>query len=256
LDYDLSFPRKMLTLLDVMLRDNLMKYLQSILSSKMKDTIRWMAVFILIFGNGCEEAIAPIVESARYELTFEATWSSATHPTEFPSNPHFSGLIGASHNEDVSLWRVGENATSGIKEMAERGAKTPLDIEIDSLINTGSAYSVISGGGINPSPGAATVTLMVTLDYPMVSIVSMIAPSPDWFVGVSGLRLLEGNLWVDQMIVELFPYDAGTDSGSTYTSPNEPMATREEIRMIEEEPLLTAGSVPPLGTFTFTRLAD
>jgi hypothetical protein len=36
--------------------------------------------------------------SARYQLTFEATWSDGTHPLEFPPNPHFSGLIGASHS--------------------------------------------------------------------------------------------------------------------------------------------------------------
>jgi hypothetical protein len=34
---------------------------------------------------------------AQYQLTFEATWSKETHPQDFPSNPHFSPIIGASH---------------------------------------------------------------------------------------------------------------------------------------------------------------
>jgi hypothetical protein len=54
--------------------------------------------------------------------------------------------------------------------------------------------------------------------------------------------------------VELFPYDAGTDSGVSYTSPNLPTASPEGIFRIEEDPLLVDGRVPPLGTFTFTRL--
>jgi hypothetical protein len=140
--------------------------------------------------------------------------------------------------------------------MAETGGKSPLDSEIDSLISDGSACVKISGGGINPSPGVVTVTLTVSQDCPVVSVVSMIAPSPDWFVGVSGLSLYENGKWIEQRVVELFPYDAGTDSGSSYTSPDEPGGSSEAIRRIETEPLLVDGVVPPLGTFTFSRLDD
>jgi hypothetical protein len=138
--------------------------------------------------------------------------------------------------------------------MAETGGKGLLDGEIDALINDGSACVQISGGGINPSPGVVAVTLTVSQDCPVVSVVSMIAPSPDWFVGVSGLSLLENGAWVEQKVVELFPYDAGTDSGSSYTSPDEPTSDPEAIYRIESDPLLVDGTVPPLGTFTFTRL--
>lgn len=194
--------------------------------------------------------------SAQYQLTFEATWSDVTHPIDFPSNPHFSGLIGASHSPAVRLWEEGETATPGIKNMAETGAKNPLNSEIDSLISGGSACTKISGGGIGLSPSVVTVILTANQDCPVVSVVSMIAPSPDWFVGVSGLSLYENGEWIEQRVVELFPYDAGTDSGSSYTSPNEPTGGPEAIHRIETEPLLVDGTVPPLGTFTFSRLDD
>ena len=131
-----------------------------------------------------------------------------------------------------------------------------MDSEIDRLISEGSACAAISGGGIPLSPGAVTVTLVVSQDCPLVSVVSMIAPSPDWFVGVSGLSLLENGAWIEQRVVELFPYDAGTDSGSSYASPNEPTGSPEVIYGIEKEPLRIDGSVPPLGTFTFSHLGD
>ncbi|MFN2272085.1 MAG: spondin domain-containing protein [Anaerolineae bacterium] len=194
------------------------------------------------------------VGSAQYRLTFEATWSAATHPTDFPPNPHFSGLIGAAHRPDVRLWQVGELASPGIKNMAETGAKSPLDSEIDALIAAGGGCVQISGGGVNPSPGVVAVTFEVSEDCPAVSVVTMIAPSPDWFLGVSALSLLEDGVWVDEKVVELFPYDAGTDSGVSYTSPDLPTASPEGIFMIEGEPLLVGDSVLPLGTFTFTRL--
>jgi hypothetical protein len=129
-----------------------------------------------------------------------------------------------------------------------------LDAEVDALIASGGACVQISGGGINPSPGVVEVTFVVSEDCPAVSVVTMIAPSPDWFVGVSALNLLEDGVWVDKMVVELLPYDAGTDSGVSYTSPNLPTTSPEGIFRIEDEPLLVDGSVPPLGTFTFTRL--
>ena len=194
--------------------------------------------------------------SAEYRLTFEATWSASTHPLDFPPNPHFSGLIGASHGPAARLWEEGERATPGIKVMAETGAKSPLDAEIDALIDAGSACTTISGGGISTSPGAVEVTFTVSQECPLVSVVSMIAPSPDWFVCVSGLSLYEGGRWVDESVVELFPYDAGTDSGTSYTSPNLPTDGAEAIHGIETEPLLRGGVVPPLGTFTFTRLDE
>jgi hypothetical protein len=194
--------------------------------------------------------------TARYQLTFEATWSDATHPLEFPPNPHFSGLIGASHSPAVRLWEEGGTATPGIENMAETGGKSPLDSEIDALIGSGSACTTISGGGINPSPGVVTVTFTVSQDCPVVSVVSMIAPSPDWFVGVSALSLFENGKWIEQRVVELFPYDAGTDSGGSYASPDEPTDSPQAIHRIETEPLLVDGTVPPLGTFTFSRLHD
>ena len=84
----------------------------------------------------------------------------------------------------------------------------------------------------------------------------MIAPSPDWFVGVSGLSLYENGEWISQKVVELVPYDAGTDSGVSYNSANLATANPEPISKIEVTLFLVNGDVPPLGTFTFTRLND
>ena len=132
-------------------------------------------VLMCICGNASE---APPPDSARYQLIFQATWSKATYPLNLPPHPHFSGLIGATHSPTVHLWKEGKRATPGIKNMAEIGSKSPLLSEIDSLIRQRSACTTICGGGINPSPSAVTVTFMISQDCPVVSVVSMITPSP------------------------------------------------------------------------------
>ena len=100
-------------------------------------------------------------ETASYAVTFTTTWSAATHPASFPANPHFSGLIGATHNSTLTIWQSGVLATLGLKDMAELGAKTALETEITSAIANGAARSVLSGGGIGTSPGTVELTFEV-----------------------------------------------------------------------------------------------
>jgi hypothetical protein len=139
--------------------------------------------------------------------------------------------------------------------MAETGGTSPLDAEIKTLIASGDACVTILGGGVPVSPGSVRITFTASLDCPLVSAVTMIAPSPDWFVGVSAVSLLEDGAWAQSKVVELLPYDAGTDSGPSYASPNDRTADpHEAIHLLGGAPVEVDGSVPPLGTFTFTRL--
>ena len=192
--------------------------------------------------------------TAKYELTFKAVWSSETHPYDFPSNPHFSPLIGATHKHGTHLFKEGERATQGIKTMAEEGINGPLENEIQTLITEGSACEVITGKSLSPSPGTVTATFTLEPECPDVTLVTMIAPSPDWFVGVNSLSLFADDEWVEEKVVELYPNDAGTDSGSTYSAPNQATNPPETIHILLSEPFLMDGEVPSMGTFTFTRL--
>ena len=209
--------------------------------------IRISLIALLVFGVG--EVVAQ--GTATYRLTFNATWSAQTHPANFPSNPHFSGLIGGVHNSSVTFWEPGQTASLGIKNMSELGAKAALRGEVNAAISAGTALNVIDGGGIGNSPGSRTVTITVEPLWPLVTVTSMLAPSPDWFVGTRGLSLLEDGYWVDTLEVELFVYDAGTDSGTDYTSSNSPTNPPENIARIQTAPFLVNGVVTPVGTFRF-----
>ena len=196
------------------------------------------------------QSLFAAAQTATYELIFEATWSAVTHPVGFPPNPHFSGLIGGTHNNLVTFWAPGANASPGMEAMSETGNKSPLNSEVQSAINVGDAGMIVSGGGIGVSPGSVTVSLTVSQQHSRVTVVSMIAPSPDWFVGVHDLELFENGDWVNSKVVSLFPYDTGTDSGANYTSGNQDTNPADPISLINTGGV---GNGVPLGTFTLVR---
>lgn len=78
-----------------------------------------------------------------------------------------------------------------------------------------------------------TAQFRVDRKHPKVSLVSMFGPSPDWVVGVSGLNLCQADCtWKDSMDIDLFPWDAGTDSGISYMSANAETQPRERMYRI------------------------
>lgn len=185
---------------------------------------------------------------AQYTVTLNATWSAATHPDAFPPNPHFSRLTGAAHAPDLHLWQLGATASDGVRGMAETGATSTLRAEVEAL---GASAAYVEGGGIGTSPGSASLTLDVSDAHPLATVVTMVAPSPDWFVGVDGLDLREGDGWTARRVVSLMVYDAGTDDGASYTSANATASVRVPIAAVAYAPL--AGTV--VGTLTFERVS-
>ncbi len=188
---------------------------------------------------------------ARYRVTFVADWSASTHPVNFPGNPHFSPLIGATHDDETHLWEMGGLSSPGIKLMAETGAVSTLSFEVSDLVIDQQAEQVLSGGGISRSPGSTSLEFNITHENSFVSLVSMIAPSPDWFVGVDALNLRSNGQWQEMIAVDLHAYDAGTDSGVSYTSSNQVTNPPEVIRPITGTPFDVN---PVLGQFVFELL--
>ena len=221
------------------------------------------AAAVLAGCNGTgESALAPAPvptpnaappATARYVVAFDATWHESTHAV--PPNPHFSGLIGGTHRDAVRFWEEGALASEGIKRMAEIGAKSPFDAEVIAAIAAGTAEHLLSGENLRGSPGSTQFELEVSRDYPLVTLVTMVAPSPDWFVGVSALALFENGDWVREKEVSLVPWDAGTDSGVTFLSRDRPTQPRQPIARITTPPLAASGMAAPLGRFTFRRIS-
>lgn len=188
--------------------------------------------------------------TARYQVLFTSTWSQATHPTNWPSNAHWSGMVGGTHNDSVHFFRLGETASEGIRRMAESGVQSALLSEVGAAITNGTAHLQLAGGG----PGVLVFTQAMRRDFPLVTLCSMIAPSPDWFVGVDSLNLIMEGQWSASRTVTLYGNDAGTDSGASYASPDLVTVPRGVVTQFTGFPAIQNGVIMPFGTFTFTRL--
>lgn len=191
--------------------------------------------------------------TATYRVRFDATWSGSTHPGAFPDGGHFSSLVGGVHDGDVRFWRPGGLASRGIERMAEEGRTSPLDQEVADAVAAGDAREVVLGGPIGRSPGSAEATFTASKSHRRVTLVSMIAPSPDWFVGVRDVELLVGGEWLEEISMPLFAYDAGTDDGADFTSPDAESDPHVPIARIDSGGF---DNGVPLGTFTFTRIDE
>lgn len=216
-----------------------------------------LAAMTMLAAQPAPAFAQPATPSALYRVTFNATWSQASHPhpdgpASFPGNAHFSPLIGATHSADVHFWALGELASAGIEQMAETGGTSGLREEIAAAGSD--ALDLLQGGGAQ-SPGDASVQrFQADLDHPLVTLVTMIAPSPDWFVGVHGLSLLdEQGAWRETITVTLIPYDAGSDDGIDYRSANAEPATHQPIANMQG---VAPFSNEPIGTFTFERIYE
>ncbi|MEN8008382.1 MAG: spondin domain-containing protein [Candidatus Krumholzibacteriota bacterium] len=191
-----------------------------------------------------------VAQTAHYTVTFDATWSALTHPTDFPPNPHFSGLVGGTHDNSVSFWDEGSLASLGIKRMAEWGSQVDLLAEVQAAIDAGMAETTIADDPLWTVPGTTSIDIQLTPQFPLVTMVAMIAPSPDWFIGVRNLDLAPGGIWVEELVVDLFAFDSGTDSGVAYTSPDQPTVPPVPVFPINGYPFEPG---VPLGTLTFTK---
>ncbi len=192
-------------------------------------------------------------EIRQYQVTFVSEWHFTTHPGAFPGGAHFTTLIGGTHNANVRFWQPGGVATAGLEAMAERGQITPLDLEVKAAIDSGTAWSIVQAPGTLVTPATTVSTFDVDSDYPLITLTSMVAPSPDWFVGVDSLLLFENGKWRPLVSVDLFPYDAGTDSGVIFDSANADTQPRAPISQLSGYPFT---NLPRLGTMTFALVPE
>jgi hypothetical protein len=209
-------------------------------------------IVALMLTGAAAPALAQVQSTATYRLTFESVWSASTHPTAFPPDPHYSPLVGATHNSGATLWEAGALASPGIERMAETGSTTILRSEIDGLAATGVIGQSLLGGPMRLSPGQISMDFETDAGFPLLSLVTMIAPSPDWFVGTQSLSLRDDDGWIERIEFDLWPYDSGTDSGASYTSPNQDTQPPEPIARIASAFPFTG--TPALGTFTIELL--
>ncbi|MFT5879108.1 MAG: hypothetical protein ACI86X_000193 [Moritella sp.] len=143
---------------------------------------------ILLFLSGCNNSNSMFSSNVNpnddvvYELTFTSNWNNQQFPANFPQTAHFSGLIGLTHKDQITIFQRSELASQGIIQMAETGNKILLSTEISTHINNGDSDKVLDGSGIPAGSDMTTLTFSANKTFDHLSITSMVAPSPNWLV--------------------------------------------------------------------------
>lgn len=172
-------------------------------------------------------------DEAKYELVFEGLWSRYTHPDDFPDNywlAYFSDIIGASHSNEFRMWAPDSYATEGVRELAETGVTKKLESELKQV--SSKTRTIIKARELRyPTLNSKTSAVFRTdRHHHLISILSKLGPSPDWMVGVSGLELCQADCtWSSQRMVNLYLWDAGTDSGASFTASDMPTRPQDRI---------------------------
>ena len=87
----------------------------------------------------------------------------------------------------------------------------------------------------------------------------MIAPSPDWFTGASMIELCdyETGEWKEEVTHMAMAYDAGTDAGTTFVTPDAMEDPFQPISMIacgDADAFCDSGDIEPVATITVTKM--
>jgi len=188
-----------------------------------------------------------------YQATFDALWNATDHPNNFPLNAHFSPLVGASHGAAFDIWTSGEAASNPVELVAELGSSSQLIGVINSAVTAGTALERVSGSAPN-SPGVSTTNVFdVSESHPYFSLITMVAPSHDWFVGLDSLDLRNGvGGFRDTIVIDLIVWDAGTEPGNDFSL----AGSAEEGGVIHVLPNVESifGGSAPIARLTINRL--
>ncbi|SPP75279.1 uncharacterized protein LOC117581537 [Drosophila guanche] len=240
---------------------------------------------------------------AVYKVVLHTYWTRELFPKHYPDwrpTAQWTKTLGRTHNSNYALYHIGQPATGAVKQFTETGRTDLLDSSVGeqqqqqmqlqsqtgksqpgrstaTAPSTGasaataftaserSVFDEFSLPAIQLGAGRSEAKVFVDSNHSMVSLMTRIVPSPDWFIGVDSFELCVGGSWIDTVTVELDPLDAGTDNGFTFTAPNWPTAPQGVIyRITSRYPGHPAGSfyypkskrLPPIATFQFIKLKE
>lgn len=171
----------------------------------------------------------PASHSVTYSCTLTNLWSAATHPFDYArisNSAHWSPPVLSAHNKQYKMWKPDMMASPGVEDVAESGSTTELLEEIDHAMSKDKAGEVVVGMGQFNSrdPPQTLDDITMTPSFPLLSSISMVAPSPDWFTGFYNVNPVDEDtmVWYETFEIATYPWDAGTEQGNTYAINNAP----------------------------------
>ncbi len=117
----------------------------------------------------------------------------------------FTPILVASHAEGVTLFTLGQAASSELAILAEEGSTSPLTslLQADPRV-----LDVADSGGLLPPGQSVTVTVETRGGFDHVSVAAMLIPTNDGFFSLNGV---EGPIGNNTLTLFSPAYDAGSE---------------------------------------------
>ena len=111
------------------------------------------------------------------------------------------------------------------------------------------------GSGLGSGVGNIVLDVTISNEFPAISLATMLAPSPDWYIAAVNVILTDDDdNFIETKTIHGGVYDAGTDNGTTFTAANSATQTRENINIITQAPLGDGNGVKSsICSVTFTK---
>ncbi|HEV8083332.1 MAG TPA: spondin domain-containing protein [Chitinophagaceae bacterium] len=191
---------------------------------------------------------------ASYKAIISLDWSSPKFTV--PAGVHVTPIIGMIHSKDTSLWIPGKIASPGLEDVAEVGNNIKMNAELDAILLKNKALSKFA----IPAPGVTSsveTNFTFNTNYSYISFASMIAPSPDWFMGIHDVTLFDGKIWLNDVTLNIMVYDAGTEEGDVFGYNNPGTNPRLNIGLLtpSNASVLANGNtvIAAIGTIRFVK---
>ncbi|TRY98493.1 hypothetical protein DNTS_014631 [Danionella cerebrum] len=234
----------------------------------------WLSVTLAVFGGVPSlpldtDRMCSSASAVKYKLSFTGQWTQTAFPKHYPlyrPPAQWSPIIGVTHSSDYHLWERNAYASNGVREFSERGEAWSLIKEVEAAgEQIQGVYGLFSAPAVVGGTGQTSTEFEIFARHSLLSFIVRIVPSPDWFVGIDSLNLCEGSHWKENVSLELYPYDAGTDSGFAFSSPNFETIPQAKVTQITSSfPRHPANSfyyprlkhLPPIATVSLTKITN
>lgn len=126
--------------------------------------------------------------------------------TNLTKAQYFTPILVAAHKPGHPMFTPGEAASDALEAVAEGGDTGPMTaaLEASSDVN-----DISSSEGLLAPGESVTVVVKGKKDFRYISLVSMLIPTNDAFIGISGLKVPKKSN--SPLTVPVVAYDAGTE---------------------------------------------
>lgn len=211
----------------------------------MKTALSLLTVVSIIAISSASETPFP---GCKGEATYQLTFFNLLKPQFFGSLIPDTGLVysplaGVSHSNRLSFFTIRGYASKAVEQIAETGVNARF-IRLAKRLRrqTGKVTSVVDAASPTMPGKSTTVTLKVTCQNPFVTVIGMIAPSPDWIVQINNFNTVDTDSgdFIRYDSGTLIAYDTGVDNGREFTPPSDltlvlPTSPRMNIAPLVED---------------------